>query len=69
MCNYVHNMVVVVSRTDFVNVVLLAEGVEDDVNLIEHIHHLHGGDVDADFVKLHHIAEQDGDIWEDLQHK
>ena len=47
----------------------LAECVEDDVDLIEHVHHLHGCDVDADLVKLDHIAEQDGHIWEDLGHR
>lgn len=45
---------------------LLAERVEDDVDLVEHVHHLHGRDVDADLVELDHVAEQDGHIWEDL---
>ena len=54
---------------DLVDVVLLAESVEDDVDLIEHVHHLHGCDVDADLVKLDHVAEQDGHIWEDLGYK
>lgn len=54
------------SRTDLVNVVLLAERVEDDVDLVEHVHHLHGRDVDADLVKLHHVAEQDSHVREDL---
>lgn len=45
---------------------LLTEGVEDDVDLIEHVYHLHGCDVDADLIKLDHVAEQDGHIWEDL---
>lgn len=56
-------------RTDLVDVVLLAERVEDDVDLIEHVHHLHGCDVDADLVELDHITEQDGHIWEDLGNK
>lgn len=54
------------SSTDLVDVVLLAERVEHDVDLVEHVHHLHGGDVDADLVELDHVAEQDGHIWEDL---
>ena len=45
---------------------LLAERVEHDVDLVEHVHHLHGGDVDADLVELDHVAEQDGHIWENL---
>lgn len=54
------------SWSHLVDVVLLAQCVEDDVDLIEHVHHLHGRDVYADLVELHHITEQDGDIWEDL---
>lgn len=54
---------------DLVDVVLLAERVEDDVDLVEHVHHLHGRDVDADLVELDHVAEQDGHIWEDLGRK
>lgn len=46
---------------------LLAEGVKDDVDLIQHVHHLHGGDVDADLVELDHVAEQDCHVWEDLE--
>ena len=45
-----------------VDVVLLAEGVKDDVDLVQHVHHLHGCDVNANFVELYHITEQDGDI-------
>lgn len=55
--------------TNLVNIVLFTQCVEDDVDLIEHVHHLHGGDVDADLVELDHVAEQDGDIWEDLFEK
>lgn len=46
---------------------LFAQCVEDDVDLIEHVHHLHGRDVDADLIELDHVAEQDGDVWEDLK--
>lgn len=53
--------------TDLVNIVLFAQRVEDDVDLIEHVHHLHWRDVDADLVELDHVAEQDGDVWEDLR--
>ncbi len=60
---------VLLSWTDLVDVVLLAECVKDDVDLIEHVHHLHGCDVDADLVKLDHVTEQDGHIWEDLKYK
>lgn len=56
------------SRTDLVDVVLLAQCVEDDVDLVEHVNHLHGCDVDAYLIKLDHVAEQDGDVWEDLRH-
>lgn len=49
-----------------VDVVLLAERVEDDVDLVEHVHHLHGRDVDADLVEFHHVAEQDGHVGEHL---
>lgn len=49
-----------------VHIVLLAQGVKDDVDLVQHVHYLHGGDVNADLVELHHIAEQDGDIWKYL---
>lgn len=58
-----------VKMTDLVNVVFLAECVKNDVDLIEHVHHLHGCDVDADLIELDDIAEQDGHIWEDLGHK
>lgn len=51
---------------DLVDVVFLAECVEDDVDLIEHVHHLHRCDVDADLIKLDHVTEQDGDIRKDL---
>lgn len=57
-----------VSCPYLVDVVLLAERVKDDVDLIEHVHHLHGCDVDADLIKLDHVAEQDRHIWEDLGH-
>lgn len=57
------------SGSDLVDVVFLAECVEDDVDLIEHIHHLHRCDVDADLIKLYHVAEQDGDIREDLRYR
>ena len=57
------------SEADLVDVVLLAERVEDDVDLVEHVHHLHGCDVDADLVELDHVAEQDGHVWEDLVFK
>ena len=50
-----------------VNIVFLAECVEDNVDLIQHVHHLHGCNVDADLVELHHITEKDGHIWENLQ--
>lgn len=50
-----------------VDVVLLAQRVEHDVDLVEHVHHLHGRDVDADLVELDHVAEEDGHIWEDLE--
>lgn len=53
--------------SDLVDIVFLAERVEDDVDLIEHVHHLHGCDVDADLVKLDHVAEQDGHIWKHLR--
>lgn len=56
-------------QTDLVDVVLLAECVEHDVDLIEHVHHLHGCDVDADLVELDHIAEEDRHIREDLGHE
>lgn len=46
---------------------LFAQRVEDDVDLVEHVHHLHGRDVDADLIELDHVAEQDGDVWEDLK--
>lgn len=52
-----------------VHVVLLTKRVKDDVDLIEHVHHLHGRNVDADFIELHHVAEQDGYIWENLARK
>lgn len=52
--------------TNFVDVVLLAERVEDDVDLVEHVHHLHRRDVDADLIKLDHVAKQDGHIWKNL---
>ena len=55
--------------TDLVHVVLFAECVKDDIDLIEHVHHLHGCNVDADFIKLDHVAEQDGHVWEDLEYK
>ncbi len=58
-----------VSWTDLVDVVLLAQCVKDDVDLIEHIHHLHGRDVDADLIELDYVAKQDGHIWENLQYK
>lgn len=57
------------SGPDLVDVVLLAECVEHNVDLIEHVHHLHGCDVDADLVEFDHVAEQDGHIWEDLRYK
>lgn len=50
-----------------INIVLLAECVKNDVDLVEHVHHLHGADVDTDLIKLHHIAEQDGHVWEHLE--
>lgn len=53
--------------SDLVDVVLLAERVEDDVDLVEHVHHLHGRDVDADLVELDHVAEQDGHVGENLR--
>lgn len=53
--------------TDLVNIVLFAQRVKDDVDLIEHVHHLHRRDVDADLIELDHVAEQDGDVWEDLR--
>lgn len=46
---------------------LFTERIEDDVDLVEHIHNLHGRDVDADLIELHDVAEQDGHIWEDLE--
>lgn len=45
---------------------LFAQSVKDDVDLVEHVHHLHGGDVDADLVELDHVAEQDSHVGEDL---
>lgn len=56
-------------RTDLVDVVLFTQSVKDDVDLVEHVHHLHGGDVDADLVELDHVAEQDSHIREDLRWK
>lgn len=53
--------------TNLVNIVLFAQCVKDNVDLIEHVHHLHGRDVDADLIELDHVAEQDGDVWEDLK--
>lgn len=47
----------------------LTEGVKNNVDLIEHIHHLHGCDVDTDFIKFDHVAEQDGHIWENLDNR
>lgn len=47
----------------------LTEGVKNDVDLIEHVHHLHGCDVDTDFIKFDHIAEQDGHVWENLNNR
>lgn len=49
-----------------IHIVFLTEGVKNDVNLIEHVNHLHGCDVDTNFIKFDHIAKQDGDIWENL---
>lgn len=57
------------ARTDLVDIVLLAERVKHDVDLVEHVHHLHGCDVDADLIELDHIAEEDGHIREDLRYK
>lgn len=54
------------NQTNLVDVVLLAERVEDDVDLVEHVHHLHGRYVDADLVELDHVAEEDGHVGEDL---
>lgn len=48
---------------------LFAQSVKDDVDLVEHVHHLHGGDVDADLVELDHVAEQDSHVREDLRWK
>lgn len=45
---------------------LLTEGVKDNVDLIQHVHYLHGCDVNADLVELYHITKQDGDIWKYL---
>lgn len=47
-----------------INIVLLAKCVENDVDLIQHVHHLHGGGgwVNTDLIKLHHITEQDGHV-------
>lgn len=60
------HVAVLFSWFDLVDVVFFAECVEDDVDLIEHVHHLHRCDVDADLIKLDHIAEQDGNIRKDL---
>lgn len=60
---------VLLSSSYLVDVVLLAECVKDNVDLIEHVHHLHWCDVDADLIKFDHIAKQDGHIWEDLGYK
>lgn len=47
----------------------LTEGVKNDVDLIEHVHHLHGCDVDTDFIKFDHIAKQDGYVRENLDNR
>ena len=47
--------------------VLLAERVEQRIHGVEHGDHLHRSDVAANASKSHHVAEEDGHIWEHLE--
>lgn len=49
--------------------VLLAERVEQRVHGVEHGDHLHRSDVAANASKSHHVAEEDGHIWEHLEER